>query len=157
MSILKKLNEEIKLWDKCEGAGAIFWMYGWGKKKNLKDVDKVKSEDLTIDQAYKAMRNKTPVQKWDGKIGIITNIRENYYRGIAVVEIKYPHGAYGAELISDLKIADVNEDEDDDYRDDTQGHRNAKYLMKARIHADTPKARLKRQRTELRKDLNIQS
>lgn len=46
-----------------------------------------------------------------------------------------------------------NEDEDSDYRDRTHGERNAKHLDKARFYANTPKARLKRQRTELRKDL----
>ena len=92
MSILKKLNEEIELWDKCEGAGAVFWMYGWGKKKQEPEK----------------------------------------------VEIK-------------------NEDEDDDYRNDTQGNRNAKYLNKARFYADTAKARLKRQRTEFKKDMHGES
>lgn len=156
MSLIKKLNEEIVMWDKMEGAGAVFWMYGWGKKKQ-KDPE-AKSEGLTLDQAYKAYRNKIPVKKWDGKVGIITNIREDYYKGIAVVEIKYPYGVYGAELICDLEFADSpNESEDDDYRDDTQGNRNAKYLKKARIHANTPQARLKRERTELKKELDGES
>lgn len=46
-----------------------------------------------------------------------------------------------------------NEDEEPDYRDRTHGERNAKHLDKARFYANTPKARLKRQRTELKKDL----
>jgi hypothetical protein len=46
-----------------------------------------------------------------------------------------------------------HESEEDDYRDDTQGRRNAKYLKKARFYADTPQARLKKQRTELKKEL----
>lgn len=47
-----------------------------------------------------------------------------------------------------------NENEDDDFRDDTQGNRNKKYLIKARIHADTPQAQLKRERTQAKKDLH---
>lgn len=46
------------------------------------------------------------------------------------------------------------EDDDKEYRDKTQGDRNSKYLMKARIYADTPQARLKKQRTEFQKELN---
>lgn len=88
--MIKKLKDEIHAWDKMEGAGSVFWMYGWGKKKETDEP----SED---------------------------------------------------------KIQ--NEDENDDYRDDTHGNRNAKYLNKARFYANTAKARLKRQRTELRKDL----
>ena len=95
MSLIKKLNEEIVMWDKMEGAGAVFWMYGWGKKKQK---DPEASDDSSM-----------------------------------------------------------NEDKDDDYRDNTQGNRNAKYLKKARIYANTPQARLKRERTELKKELNGES
>lgn len=90
MTIIKKLGEEIKNWDKFEGAGSVYWMYGWGKKKETEE-DPAK-----------------------------------------------------------------NEDENDDYRDDTQGNRNTKYLKKARIRANTPQARLKRERTEFKKELNGQ-
>lgn len=91
MSLIHKLNEEIQKWDKLEGASAIYWMFGWGKKKEAED--------------------------------------------------------------SNTK----NEDENDDYRDDTQGNRNAKHLNKARMYADTPQARLKRQRTERKKELRGES
>lgn len=49
---------------------------------------------------------------------------------------------------------DVSEDsEEPDYRDRTHGERNTKYLDKARFYANTPQARLKRERTERAKDI----
>lgn len=88
MSIIKRLNESMESWDKMESAGAIYFMYGWGKKKQSND----------------------PEEK--------------------------------------------HESEEDDYRDDTQGRRNARHLTKARMYANTPKARIKKQRTEIKKDLH---
>ena len=87
MSIIKRLNESIKSWDKMESASSIYFMYGWGKKEQSKESE------------------------------------------------------------------EKHESEDDDYRDDTQGRRNAKHLTKARMYANTPKARIKKQRTEIKKDL----
>jgi hypothetical protein len=84
---IDKLKTSIQIWDKMESASAIYYMYGWGKKKDIE------------------------------------------------------------------KIEEKHESEEDDYRDDTQGNRNAKYLKKARMHANTPQARLKRERTELKKEL----
>lgn len=49
---------------------------------------------------------------------------------------------------------EINEDkEDEDYRNRTQGERNSKHLVKARIYANTPQARLKKERTLYRKEL----
>lgn len=93
--MINKLNEEIKSWDKMEGAGAVYYMYGWGKKTQ-KDAESEAKEDNE--------KNKS-------------------------------------------------ESEESDYRDRTQGDRNAKHLAKARLYANTPQARLKKQRTELKKDL----
>lgn len=47
----------------------------------------------------------------------------------------------------------LNEKEEPDYREKTQGDRNAKHLDKARMYANTPQARLKRERTLLKKEL----
>lgn len=93
MKLIESLQTEIKNWDKAEGAGAVYFMYGRGKKP-------------------------------------INSSEEN-----------------------DIKNEEDKKD-DKEYRDKTQGDRNSKYLMKARIHADTPQARLKKQRTEYEKEHN---
>ena len=114
MSIIKKLGEEIKNWDKFEGAGSIYWVYGWNKKKETEDSKSSEKAESISDGTKKNISSRN------------------------------------------LSKLDKNEDENDDYRDDTQGNRNAKYLKKARIRANTPQARLKRERTEFKKELNGQ-
>lgn len=52
----------------------------------------------------------------------------------------------------DAKSEASNTAEEPDYRDRTHGDRNAKYLEKARFYANTPAARLKKERTLERKD-----
>ena len=72
------------------------------------------------------------------------------------IELLFPDGTKKNISSRSLSKLDKNEDENDDYRDDTQGDRNTKYLKKARIRANTPQARLKRERTEFKKELNGQ-
>ena len=90
MSVMKDLKAAMQSWDKMEGASAVYYMFGWNKKK----------------------AEETPEE------------------------------------------SEKNEEEEPDYRDRTHGERNTKHLKKARFYANTPKARLKRERTELKKELN---
>ena len=90
MSDIGNLKKAIEEWDKMESASSIYYMFGWGKKK----------ED----------------QKEE----------------------------------TEQKLSEENEP---DYRDKTHGDRNAKHLMKARIYANTPQAKLKKERTLWKKEL----
>lgn len=49
--------------------------------------------------------------------------------------------------------AEHADDEVKDFRKEIQGARNAKYLKRARYHADSPEARIQKERTELQKGL----
>jgi hypothetical protein len=150
--MIDKLNEEIQSWDKMESAVDIYYMYGWGKKKeDLKETKQPKneSEDLAANDLVEVDRG-----TYGKEQGKILSIEEDMF-GSPYAKVKLSSGLTSSYDLTKLtKIQnDQNESEDDDYRDDTQGHRNAKYLKKARFYADTPQARLKKQRTELKKEL----
>lgn len=156
MSIIKKLDEEIKNWDKFEGAGSVYWMYGWNKKKETEDSKPSEKAESISDGEAHTIKHGEKLKTKTGEIVTVDYLYEIAKTGRTGFCVIFPDGTKKNISSRSLSKLDKNEDENDDYRDDTQGDRNTKYLKKARIRANTPQARLKRERTEFKKELNGQ-